>query len=106
MIAPFEKDVDSSLIGIWHCSRAKSCNDMDITLKIYPVYRSGEINLYFERDMKSPTDIGSSNIIGTIDIPTSDTITIYKLNSAKWTVSGDTLKEVFTGDNKTNIYSK
>lgn len=105
LIVLFEEDIDSSFIGTWHCGRASSCNDMDITLKIYPVYRHGEIQLYFERDMKSPTDIGSSNITGTIDIPTSDSITVSKLN-AQWTVSGDTLKEVFTGDgNKTNTYS-
>lgn len=107
LITLFEKDVDSSFVGTWYCSRAHSCNDMDITLKIYSVYRYGELKLYFERDMKSPTDTGSSNITGTIDIPTSDTITVYNLNSAKWTVSGDSLKEVFIGDgNKTNTYSK
>lgn len=107
LIALFEKDIDSSFIGTWHCGRANSCNDMDITLRIYPVYRYGEIELYFERDMKSPTGTGSSNITGTIDLPTSNSITVYHLNSAQWTVSEDTLKEVFTGDgNKTNTYSK
>ena len=107
LIALFEDDVDSLFIGTWRCSRVNSCNDMDIILKIYPVYRYGEIKLYFERDMKSPTGTGSSNITGTIDIPTSNSVTVYNLNSAKWTVSGDTLKEVFTGDGeKTNTYSK
>lgn len=107
LIALFEKDVDSPFIGTWHCGRVNSCNDMDITLKIYPVYRYGKIRLYFQRDMKSPTGTGSSNITGTIDIPTSNSVTVSSLNSAKWTVSGDTLKEVFTGDgNKTNTYSK
>lgn len=107
LITLFEKGVDSSFIGTWYCSRVHSCNDMHITLKIYPVYRYGEIKLYFERDMKSPTGTGSSNITGTIDIPTSNTITVSNLNSAKWTVSGASLKEVFTGDgDKTNTYSK
>lgn len=106
LIALFEKDVDSPFIGTWYCGRVNSCNDMDITLKIYPVYRYGKIRLYFQRDMKSPTGIGSSNITGTIDIPTSNSVTVSDLN-AKWTVSGDTLKEVFTGDgNETNTYSK
>ena len=55
--------------------------------------------------MKSPTGIGSSNITGTIDIPTSTSTTVYDLN-AKWSISGNTLIEVFTGNgNKTNIYS-
>ena len=107
LITLLENDIDSSFIGTWHCARVNSCNDMDITLKIYPVYRYKEIQLYFERDMKSPTGIGSSNITGIIDIPTSTSATVYDLNSAKWSVSGNTLKEVFTGDgNKTNIYSK
>lgn len=107
LITLLQKDVDSSFIGTWHCSRANSCNDMDITLRIYPVYRSGKIKLYFERDMVSSTGTGSSNITGTIDIPSSSSTTVSNLNSAKWTVSGSTLKEVFTGDgNKTNTYSK
>lgn len=107
LITLLKKDIDSSFIGTWHCGRVHSCNDMDITLKIYPVYRYGEIELYFERDMKSSTGTGSSNITGTIDIPTSNSITVSKLKSAQWTVSEDTLKEVFTGDgNKTNTYSK
>ena len=98
------QEKDSLFIGTWHCGRVNSCNDMDITLKIYPVYRYGEIELYFERDMKSPTGIGSSNITGTIDIPTSTSTTVYDLN-AKWSISGNTLIEVFTGNgNKTNIY--
>ncbi len=100
------QEKDSLFIGTWHCGRVNSCNDMDITLKIYPVYRYGEIELYFERDMKSPTGIGSSNITGTIDIPTSTSTTVYDLN-AKWSISGNTLIEVFTGNgNKTNIYSR
>lgn len=38
---------------------------------------------------------------------TKDTKIVYNLNNAKWTVSGVTLKEEFTGDgNKTNTYSK
>ena len=107
MITVLQKDVDSLFIGTWHCSRANSCNDMEITLRIYPVYRSGEIELYFERDMVSSTGTGSSNLTGTIDIPSSSSITVSRLNSAKWTVSGNTLKEVFSCDgNKTNTYSK
>lgn len=107
LIVLFAKDVESSFVGTWHCSRANSCNDMDITLKIYPVYRTGEIKLYYERDMKSSTGVGSSNITGTIDMPTSDSVTVFSLNSAKWTVTGSGLTEVFTGDgNKTNTYTK
>ena len=107
LIALLKKDVDSPFIGTWYCSRANSCNDMSIALKIYPVYQYGEIQLSFERDMKSPTGTGSSNITGTINMPTSNTTTVYNLNNAKWTISGNTLKEVFTGDkNKTNTYNK
>ncbi|MCI8301120.1 MAG: hypothetical protein HFI69_12415 [Lachnospiraceae bacterium] len=107
LIELFEKDIDSSFIGTWFCSRENSCNDMDITLEIYPVYRSGEIELYFERDMICLTGLGSSNITGTIDIPSSNSITVSSFGNAQWTVSENTLKEVFTSDgNKTNTYFK
>lgn len=107
LLTLLREDVDSAFIGTWYCSRADSCNDMDITLKIYPVYRSGEIKLYFERDMISSSGTGSSNITGTIDATSSNSTTVSSLNSAEWTISGSTLKEVFTGDNnKVNTYSK
>lgn len=107
LIELFEKNKYSSFVGTWYCSRENSCNDMTITLEIYPVYRYGGVMLYFERDMISPTGIGSSNITGTIDVPKSSSTTVYDLNSAEWSVSGSNLKEVFTHDgNKTNIYSK
>jgi len=48
----------------------------------------------------SSEGIGSSNITGMIDIPTSGSTTVYNLNSAKWTVSGDILKEVFADEKK------
>lgn len=102
-----EKDVESPFIGTWYCARENSCNDMDITLEIYPVDISGKIKLYYERDMKSSTGVGSSNITGTIDIPTSDSVRISDLNNAKWTVSGSNLIEIFTdNENRTNTYSK
>lgn len=102
-----EKDVESPFIGTWYCARENYCNDMDITLKIYPVDISGKIKLYYERDMKSSTGVGSSNITGTIDIPTSDSVRVSDLNNAKWTVSGSNLIEIFTdNENRTNTYSK
>lgn len=110
LIELFGKDISSTFIGTWHCSRANSCNDMDITLTIYPIYRHGEMQLYFERDMKSEagkTSTGSSNITGTIGIPSSSLATVPNLNSAKWTVDGSILTELFSGDNnKQNTYTK
>lgn len=42
----------------WYCSRENSCNDMDITIMIT---RESD-QLHIDRDMKSPSGIGSSHL--------------------------------------------
>lgn len=106
VLETLETGVTSSFIGIWYCPKNKSCNDMEITLTIYPVYRSGEMKLAFERDMDAGAGkSGSSNITGTISLPTSNSTTVSRLNSAEWNVSGSTLKEIFE-DGKKNTYTR
>lgn len=105
LIEMFESALESSFVGTWYCSRANSCNDMEITLKITPYYSGNSMRLHYDRDMVSPTGSGGSKITGNTEIPSGNEVSASFVNG-KFKLDGNNLLEIFPEMNRQNKYTK
>lgn len=90
----------AKFVGEWYCSRNNSCNDMEITLRIV---QDGD-TLVFQRDMVSPTGIGSSDLSYSVAI--TNTGSVYcEDTSATYIMRDNNLYEIFD-NGRENKYTR